>query len=353
MQSRFGKHSEAFESPFDAKFHFALPHFALPLDRHDYARIITAMGTTEIYIFQTLFYAPRVTVRRALRLALVLAAFSCLLAGAGTAAAEDVDKPLPDKSGYNLFHPTPRGVMRELTPDRPDKTESPYTVDAGHFQLEMDVVTFTLNRTNDARTEAWNVAPVNFKIGLLNNVDLQIIFDNYLYVRTEDRQAHKMTTQSGVGDITTRLKINLWGNDGGQTAFGVLPFVKFPSNTDHLGNDAVEGGVIFPLAVKLPADWDLGLETGSSFLRNEQDRGYHAEFVNMVTVGHEIIGKLGGYLEFFSSVSTERGSSWVGTVDLGLTYGLTDNIQIDTGVNLGVTHSADDVNAFTGITVRF
>jgi hypothetical protein len=40
-------------------------------------------------------------------------------------------------------------------------------------------------------------------------------------------------------------------------------------------------------------------------------------------------------------------------VDLGLTYGLTDNIQIDTGVNLGVTRSADDVNAFTGLTVRF
>jgi hypothetical protein len=243
--------------------------------------------------------------------------------------------------------------MRELAPDRPDKTESPYTVDAGHFQLEMDVMTFTLNRSNDARIEAWNVAPVNFKIGLFNNVDLQFIFDNYLYVRTEDRQAHKMTTQSGIGDLTTRLKINLLGNDGGQTAFGVLPFVKFPTNTDHLGNDAFEGGVIFPLAVKLPAGWDLGLETGGSFLRNEQGRGYHAEFVNSVTVGHELVGKLGGYIEFFSSVSTEDGSSWVGTVDLGLTYGLTDNVQLDAGVNLGITHSADDVDAFTGFTVRF
>jgi len=73
----------------------------------------------------------------------------------------------------------------------------------------------------------------------------------------------------------------------------------------------------------------------------------------MVTVGHELIGKLGGYLEFFSSVSTERGSSWVGTVDLGLTYGLTETIQLDAGVNLGVTRSADDVDAFTGLTVRF
>ena len=311
------------------------------------------MRTTDKYTCQDAYSSPRVAVHQVLRLALILATSSCLLAAAVVVAAEDAVKPLPDKGAYNLFNPTPRELMRELTPDRPDKTESPYTVDAGHFQLEMDVVTFTQIRTNDARIEAWNIAPVNIKIGLLNNVDLQFIFGNYLNVRTEDRQTHNVTTQSGVGDLTTRLKINFWGNDGGQTAFGVLPFVKFPTNSDHLGNDAVDGGVVFPLAVKLPAGWDLGLETGIIFLRNEQDRGYHEEFVNMVTVGHELIGKLGGYLEFFSSVSTERGSSWVGTVDLGLTYGLTDDIQLDAGVNLGVTDSADSVNAFTGFTVRF
>jgi hypothetical protein len=41
-----------------------------------------------------------------------------------------------DKSGYHLFRPTPRELMRELSTDRPDQTESAYTVDAGHVQLE-------------------------------------------------------------------------------------------------------------------------------------------------------------------------------------------------------------------------
>src|SRR5664279_2879826 len=142
--------------------------------------MITSMRTPEKYTSRYVYFAPSVTARRVLRLALILAAFSCLLAAAGTAAAEDADKPLPDKSGYNLFHPTPSGLMRELTPDRPDKAESPYTVDAGHFQLEMDIVTYTLNRSHDTRTETWNVTPVNIKLGLLNNVDLQFIFDNFL-----------------------------------------------------------------------------------------------------------------------------------------------------------------------------
>jgi hypothetical protein len=32
--------------------------------------------------------------------------------------------------------------LREMSTDRPDKTESPYTVDAGHFQFEADLVSF-------------------------------------------------------------------------------------------------------------------------------------------------------------------------------------------------------------------
>ena len=275
-----------------------------------------------------------------------------ILAGVAS-GIEAREAPLPDKTGFNLFHPAPIAAMRELTPDRPDKTESPYTVDAGHFQVEMDFANFTYDRTDGVTTRAWNIAPINLKVGLLNNADLQLIFDSYLHVRTEDRPAGTTTTQSGVGDLTARLKINLWGNDGGQTAFGLLPFVKFPTSTDQLGNHAVEGGIIFPLAVKLPAGFDLGLETAVSFLQNASDTRYHEEFINSITVGHTIIGDLGGYVEFFSSISTERHSTWVGTVDVGLGYALTRNVQLDCGCNFGITRAADDLNPFAGITVRF
>jgi Putative MetA-pathway of phenol degradation len=289
---------------------------------------------------------------RVLLLMLLLAAFFYLFAGT-EAAAEDRDKSLPDKSGYNLFNPTPSDMMRELTPDRPDKTESPYTVDAGHFQLEMSFVEFTLKKAAGLRTETWNVAAANLKVGLFNNADLQFVFDNYLNIRTEDSRAKTTSTQSGFGDLTMRLKINFWGNDGGKTAFGILPFVKFPTNTSDIGNNSIEGGVIFPLAVKLPGGWDMGLETATAFLRNDDDHGYHTEFINSATFGHDLFGKLGGYVEFFSSVSTEGGSDWVGTLDIGLTYGLTDDIQFDCGMNLCVTRSADDVNPFAGVTLRF
>jgi hypothetical protein len=97
----------------------------------------------------------------------------------------------------------------------------------------------------------------------------------------------------------------------------------------------------------------MGLETAASFLRNDANGNYHTEFDNMVTFDHNIIGKLSGYCEFFSSVSTERGASWVGTIDVGLEYLVTKNVQLDCGCNVGVTRAADDVNPFAGITVRY
>jgi len=254
---------------------------------------------------------------------------------------------------FSLFRPTPPDLMRDLSPDRPDKTESPYTVDAGHLQLEMDFVTFARDRSEEVTVESWNITPVNVKVGLLNNIDFQLVFDNYSHVRTDERRLRKTTVQSGFGDLTARLKLNVWGNDGGQTAFGVLPFMKFPTSTDHLGNDSIEGGVIFPFAANLPLGFDMGLETGLNVFRDEETSGYHAEFINSVTFGHSLVANLRGYVEFFSNVSTERDATWLGTLDVGIGYELSKNITLDGGCNFGLTNSAPDLNPFTGITIRF
>ncbi len=268
------------------------------------------------------------------------------------APAQETNSVPPDKSGCNLFHPVPENLMRDLSPDRPDATESPYTVDAGHYQLEMDFVNFTYHKVAGTTTKTWETGDFNFKAGLLNNVDVQLVYDNYQHVHTEDSSG-KTTTQSGIGDFTTRLKINLWGDDSGQTAFALLPFVTFPTSTDDFGDNAVEGGVIFPLAVSLPYDFALSLETAASLMKNDDGGGYHEEFIASASVDHQIIGKLSGFLEFFSNCSTESHAGWVGTVDTGLEYLVTKNIQLDCDCYFGVTAAAADYNPFCGITVRF
>jgi hypothetical protein len=262
-----------------------------------------------------------------------------------------------DKRSYNLFNPTPDNLLRELATDRPDKTENPYTVDAGHYQLELDLLNYTFDRQNSdgahRTVRSLAVAPFNLKAGLSNNSDLQFIAETFTVQKTHDRDAQSKETISGFGDVIVRWKVNLWGNDGGKTGLGVISFAKFPTNQHGLGNEALEGGVIVPLEVKLPESWDLGLMTEVDYRQNSDSSDYHEEFINTITIAHSIVGELEGYVEFFSNVSTERNAEWIGTVDAGLTYKLRPNIQLDAGVNIGVTRAADDVNPFIGLTVRY
>jgi hypothetical protein len=91
-----------------------------------------------------------------------------------------------------------------MAADRPDFTESSITVDAGAVQVEMSFI-------DDAKAgddHTWTVASVNIKLGLLNDVDLQFVYNPYAQVN------EGCTTTSGFGDdIQFRVKMNLWGTD--------------------------------------------------------------------------------------------------------------------------------------------
>jgi len=272
------------------------------------------------------------------------------------ASAQETNSIPPDKSGYNLFNPTPDKYMREISPDRPDKTDSPFTVDSGHFQLEMDYANFTYDAPTTAhgnlKTEEYQIAPMNVKVGVLNNMDFQLVLSPYQWQRIEDEATGTIEKDSGFGDITPRVKLNLIGNDRGFFALALIPFVKFPTAQNNLGNGAYEGGVGIPYAFNVP-NWDVGLQTTVSCDNNDIGEGYHAEIDNSISIGHAVIGKLEYHVEFFSTVSTEQNSSWIGTFDTWFTYQVNDNLIFDSGVYIGVTAAADDWHPWVGMTWRY
>ena len=284
---------------------------------------------------------------------------SCGLAAAAVSAVEAVaaEKRAERKSAFTLLNPTPSDLMRDLSTDRPDQTESAYTVDAGHFQVEVDLVNYTYDRATeggtDLRTRAWTIAPVNLKLGLLNNVDVQLVLDSHARVYSDDRIARSSWKASGFGDATTRLKVNLWGNDGGKTALALMPFVKWPLSASNLRNGKTEGGLIVPLAIELAEGWGMGLMTELDFVRNGANTGYDREWVNSITIGHDLTEKVGCYVEFFTVTGSAPGFKWQGQLDVGFTYALKANVQLDAGCNFGVTKSAPDFQPFIGIAYRY
>jgi hypothetical protein len=255
-----------------------------------------------------------------------------------------------EKDHFTLFNPTPRHLMREMTTDRPDKTEVPFTVDAGHFQVESDLFSYVYDDQDGTQTNAWAVMPTNIRIGLFNQTELNIIVEPYAQERT--RSDGDTERRQGYGTTTLRVKQNLWGNDGGPTAFAVMPYIALPTSQDELGADKVEGGLVIPFSVELSERLGLGLMTEANWLRDDDGDGFHLESVFTAVLGYDITDKLGGFVEIFSAFDWENTDDWVGTLDVGFTYALTEDIQLDAGVYIGLTDSADDVNPFIGLSVR-
>lgn len=269
---------------------------------------------------------------------LTVIAIACLGSTQG-GAGDAIDAA--DKDRFHLFNPTPRDLMRELSTDRPDTTESPYTVDAGHLQLEMSFVDYV----RDGDDDAWTIAPLNLKVGLLNDVDLQFVFDPYITVRNGD-------DADGVGDTQLRLKWNLWGNDGGDTALALMPYIRFPTASNDLGNDEYEGGLIIPLGMDIGGGWGMGLMAEFDVVYDEADDDHDLELLHTCAFGRDIAGDLGGYVEYIG-IARFDGGDYDALLGMGLTYALSADVQLDGGVNLGLTSDASDVNPFVGVSVRF
>lgn len=266
------------------------------------------------------------------------------------------EKPTYDKSNHNLFCPVPDNKLREMSTDRPDKTEGPFTVDPGHYQIEFDIATYTYkrNKRDDTRTNSYTIFAPNLRIGLLDNLEMNLIFTSFNSVKIKDMQTGITTKNQGFDDTVIRLKYNFWGTEGkDKTAFGIIPFVKIPTNQDELGNKFYDGGVLLPLDIKLTDKLGVGVMTGVEYNRADNVDKHAFNFINSASFGYDCTEKLGNFVEIYTERSNEPNSRWIVTADFGTTYTLTDNWQIDAGAYVGLTPEADDITPFVGMSIRF
>lgn len=275
-------------------------------------------------------------------------------------AAEKTKAASPDKSQYTLFNPTPDRLLRDLTTDRPDVTESPFTVDAGHVQIESNLFGYSRSRpdADDVVTDSYEVATTNIRLGLTNSTEVNVVWQPYGVVRTRPPAPTEATRSSGIGGVDIRGKINLWGNDNfekpGDTAFGLLPFITLPTDRHNgISPEHVEGGIILPLAIKLTDKFGLGINTGVNAVKNEDASGYHSEWVGSVSLAYEWSENFGTYYEVAGRAGTRNPLGDIVQVNTGFTYKLNANLQLDAGINIGVTRAADRINPFVGITMRY
>ena len=111
--------------------------------------------------------------------------------------------------------------VRPLSTDRPDRTESPYSVPKGWFQFESDLVSGGRIEIGAERITALSLVTINAKYGVFDDVDVQFVFSPF--VRVETKVGLSTFQETGSGQAGLRVKWNLVGNDDDGPASSRLP----------------------------------------------------------------------------------------------------------------------------------
>jgi len=278
-----------------------------------------------------------------------------LISFSNCAYADEAASP-PDKSQYSIFNPVPDNLLRDLASDRHTKSYSPVTVDAGHFQIEMDFANYAYGTYQGVWSDSFITADPVIKLGLTSRIDLEIQPGSYQFMHNLDANTRQtISSGSGYGDTIVKTKFNFVGNDGGPFAISVAPFIKIPSSTPPISNGKVEGGVQLPMLFNLPDDFVLVETPEYDLLKNALDSGTHAGYRIANALSHPIPGidKLTGFVEFYAQGGRDPLIPPIYTFDLGLGYMLTPACQLDGGIDFGLNTAAPRLQLYAGITQRF
>jgi hypothetical protein len=291
----------------------------------------------------------------------IIVVFWPVLALTGVVAAQEQDTPPPlDAGPYNLFNPMPREAWREMSPERPDKTENATTVNAGVVQLEIGFAAYEYDshRTTPDKVESFSIGhEAKIRLGLLDDTELQVMASLYTWEKTTP-DVGPSTTERGFSDVQLRLRHNFWGNkremtgEYGNTALGLDGFVVLPTGTP-LSTDKVGGGAAVNLIWRVAevASFRFTLEPSAAY---DNGRGsYDFELLHTAAFFLDTFPRFGLSGEYIGTATSHGSSEYEAELGLGSLYLLTDDIVLDVGIIFGLNRAAPDASVTAGITVRF
>lgn len=218
-------------------------------------------------------------------------------------------------------------------------TEFTTTVEPGHFLLEMDALSLTVDREPGQKYTAWGAATTFLSTGLTANWDMQVGAEFFISQKVEGTTLRER--QSGVGDVYIRTKWRFYESEEYYTTAAIMPYVKLPTNSGGVGNDAVEGGFIIPFQTKVLGGVDFIAMAELDFTRNDNDDGYDTYWFTSAAMSRQIMKVIGVYGEATAGKSSGVGE-WAGTLGAGVTLRVSKYSWWDYSMHRGISDGAPD-----------
>ena len=226
----------------------------------------------------------------------------------------------------------------DLVTDRPDQTESAAAVPRGLVQVETG---YLLSREDGMDT--FEAPGTLVRIGL--------------GARTEVRIGHAGVIggagRHGAGDSEVGAKVNLIAAaDGWTPELAILGGLSLPTGDEPFSSGGVDPSFRVAFAHELSPRLSVGYNLGAAWESSPSRPDREASVLYTLALGIGVTDRLGAFVEVFGDRRTAAGAAAGVSMDGGLTFLLTETVQIDVSVGRGLHGPTADAFFGTGLSFR-
>ncbi|HMG14464.1 MAG TPA: transporter [Saprospiraceae bacterium] len=213
--------------------------------------------------------------------------------------------------------------IESIQADRPDQTETPFTVPKNHFQMEFGFSYEHINLNNEVYTNPTSL----FKYGLSKHFELGLIAE---IVNIKSTQK-----VSGLTPVTLRFKSNITEEKGILPKTTIIGYLTIPYlASEQLKQKYYAPAFKFAMQNTLSKDFSLGYNLGAEW----DGESPEPTFLYSISLGYSISEKIGAFAELFGFAPQFSKSEH--SFDCGLNYLCRPNLLFDISGGIRLTENA-------------
>lgn len=297
--------------------------------------------------------------------ALVCAALSRAGPPATAPAASQPSQPASDPhdapaakaaEGSFFIWPQPAPLTEPISTDRPGFSDSVDLVPRGHIQLELGY-TYTYDSGGGGTSNDHTFPQPLLRLGLTDDFEFRLEWAGWSLTEVSEpgsgplgRRDGATSQDNGGTDLSVGFKHRLTHQRGLLPSLTLIPMLSLPT-----GGPTKTSGDVNP-SVELAYQWGLteklALYGMAVAAVPSGPKGYFYQTQASVAVSYELTDRLTPYIEYYGLYPAALGADCAHALDSGFSYRITDNVQIDFSVGMGLNDAADTFYASCGLSLR-
>ena len=229
----------------------------------------------------------------------------------------------------------------EIITDRPDETESPFSVAPGSVQIEMGW-SYVNADWDGSESRTHQVPGTVVRIGAVRGLEARLGFAGWRH--REVTSSAGTETRSGAGPLRLGAKIQFNRGQGMTPTVGLLGALILPTAAEGLGPKRVDPTFRVAVAHEASNVVAIGYNLGLRWLSVEAVTGETStqlEGIYTLAFGFTLTERLGAFAEAFGALALSDDAVSVALLNTGLTFLARRNLQFDATVGIGLNSESD------------